>query len=142
VKRRLAGLVAGLLCLGVLAMHASPPAGAHALLTESTPADGATVDEAPKEVLLTFTEALDPLLTVVHVLDASGARVEGGRTEIPGLPTRARVPLGPLPQGTYTVTWRTTSTADGHTTVTPTPLAAASDRSASDSPTTACFVIT
>jgi copper transport protein len=117
VKRRIAGLLAGLLCLGVLAVHAGPPAGAHALLTESTPADGATVDEAPREVLLTFTETLDPLLTVVHVLDASGARVEAGRTEIPGLPNRARVPLGPLPQGTYTVTWRTTSTADGHTTV-------------------------
>ena len=117
MKRRLAGLLAGLLCLGVLGAHASPPAGAHALLTESTPADGATVDEAPKEVLLTFTESLDPLLTVVHVLDASGARVEAGRTEIPGLPNRARVPLGALPQGTYTVTWRTTSTADGHTTV-------------------------
>lgn len=95
----------------------SSPAGAHALLTESSPADGSTLDKAPSEVLLTFTESLDPLLTVVHVLDASGARVEAGRTEIPGLPTRARVPVGPLPQGTYTVTWRTTSTADGHTTV-------------------------
>lgn len=109
--------MAGLLCLGAYAIHAAPPAGAHALLTESSPADGATVDQSPSEVLLTFTESLDPLLTVVHVLDASGARVEGGRTEIPGLPTRARVPLGPLAQGTYTVTWRTTSTADGHTTV-------------------------
>lgn len=117
MKRRLAGLLAGLLSLGAHAVFASPPAGAHALLTESSPADGATVDKAPSEVLLTFTESLDPLLTVVHVLDASGTRVEAGRTEIPGLPTRARVPLGPLAQGTYTVTWRTTSTADGHTTV-------------------------
>lgn len=33
-------------------------------------------------MLLTFTEPLDPVLTVVHVLDASGARVEVGRTEI------------------------------------------------------------
>ena len=34
------------------------------------------------------------------------------------------------------------STAAGQTTVTPTPLAAASERSASESPTTACFVMT
>ncbi len=117
MKRRFVGLLAGLLCLGVYAIGVSPPAGAHALLTESSPADGATVDEAPREVLLTFTEQLDPLLTVVHVLDSSGARVEAGRTEIAGQPNTARVPLGTLPQGTYTVTWRTTSTADGHTTV-------------------------
>ncbi|MDQ3897724.1 MAG: copper resistance protein CopC, partial [Actinomycetota bacterium] len=117
MTRRFVGLLAGLLLLGVCAVHTAPPARAHALLTDSTPADGATVDQAPSEVVLTFTEALDPLLTVVHVLDASGARVEVGKTEIPGLPTKARVALGPLPKGTYTVTWRTTSTADGHTTV-------------------------
>lgn len=117
MTRRLAGFVAGLIVLGAFAVGAGPPAGAHALLTESTPADGATVDKAPTEVTLTFTEALDPLLTVIHVLDASGNRVEVGRTEIPGLPNKARVPLGPLAQGTYTITWRTTSTADGHTTV-------------------------
>lgn len=117
MKRRVAGLLAGLVFLGLYGTLASLPAEAHALLTESSPADGATVDKAPSEVLLTFTESLDPLLTVVHVLDASGARVEVGRTEIPGLPTRARVPLPPLPEGTYTVTWRTTSMTDGHTTV-------------------------
>jgi len=76
VTRRVAGLLAGVLCAGVLAVLTGPPAGAHALLTESSPADGDTLDKAPTEVLLTFTEALDPNLTVIHVLDASGARVE------------------------------------------------------------------
>lgn len=117
VKARLACGFAIVLALTIAGVAAGGPAGAHALLAESKPADGATVQESPTEVLLTFTEALDPLLTVVHVLDASGARVELGKVEIPGLPTRARVALGPLPQGVYTVTWRTTSTADGHTTV-------------------------
>lgn len=115
VRRGLA-LLAGLMLLGLSGILASPPAQAHALLAASSPADGATVDKSPSEVLLTFTEPLDPVLTVVHVLDASGARVEVGRTEIPGLPTRARVPLPRLPDGTYTVTWRTTSMRDGHTT--------------------------
>jgi copper transport protein len=108
VRRRCAGLIAGLLCLGAYALHFAPSAGAHALLAESAPADGTTVDKAPPEVVLTFTESLDPLLTVIHVLDSSGNRVEIGRTEVPGLPTKARVPLGPLPEGTYTITWRTT----------------------------------
>ncbi len=117
MKGRVIGALALLLVLGVSAVGTGGPANAHALLAESKPADGATVDEAPKEVLLTFTEALDPSLTVVHVLDASGARFELGKAEVPGIPTRARVALAPLVKGVYTVTWRTTSTADGHTTV-------------------------
>lgn len=114
---RLAGLIASIVLLGVWLLGSSTPAGAHALLAESTPADGATVEQSPGEVALVFTEALDPLLTVVHVLDSAGNRVESGKAEVPGAPNRARVPIGPLSKGPYTVTWRTTSTSDGHTTV-------------------------
>jgi copper transport protein len=110
-------VLAGVLLLGLYGIAASPQAVAHALLVDSTPADGASVDQAPSDVRLVFTEAVDPALTVVHVLDGSGARVEAGKAEVPGAPTIAYVSLGALPQGTYTVTWRTTSSADGHTTV-------------------------
>src|SRR5439155_19576474 len=79
MTRRLAGFLAGVLLGGVYVLGLSIPAGAHALLAESTPADGATVADPPIEVLLTFTEAPDPVLAVVHVLDASGQRVESGK---------------------------------------------------------------
>ena len=95
-----------------------PPvaAGAHALLLGSIPADGETVDRAPPQVLLTFTEAPDPKLSTVHVLDASGRQVEtGGAGPVPGQATQLGVPLGTLDRGVYTVTWRTTSADDGHT---------------------------
>lgn len=116
---RLAGLVG---CAGVLAVCLSwalgGPVGAHALLAASSPADGSSVERAPSEVLLTFTEAPDPGLTAIRVLDATGARVDTGRTEaVAGQPTKVRVPLGEIARGTYTVTWRTTSTSDGHTTI-------------------------
>jgi copper transport protein len=119
MRRRVAGLVAGVLLLGMCATWASAPqAGAHALLAASVPPDGASLERPPTEVLLTFTEVPDPRLAVVHVLDAAGARVEGGRPEtVAGQPMQVRVPLGALAQGTYTVTWRTTSAVDGHTTV-------------------------
>jgi len=117
LKRCLAGALAGVLLVGVYLVGASDPAGAHALLAESSPADGATVADPPTEVVLTFTEAPDPALAVIHVLDASGQRVETGKAEIPGVPTKVRVPLPQLPKGTYTVTWRMTSASDGHTTV-------------------------
>ena len=93
------------------------PAHAHALLTEAVPADGATVEASPTETILTFTETPDPKLSVVRVLEASGEQVEAGRTEpVPGHPTQLRAALRPLPQGTYTVSWRVTSIVDGHTT--------------------------
>jgi copper transport protein len=111
-------LLAGVLLFVVSMAWSSAPARAHALLAESTPADGDSMDEPPKEVLLTFTEAPDPELTTVRLLDASGTQLEAGKVEmVPGQPAKFRVPLGTLAQGAYTLTWRTTSPVDGHTTV-------------------------
>lgn len=115
--RRLATLVAAVL-VTVLALAASAaPASAHALLSSSTPADGASVDTPPTEVRLTFTETPDQALAVVHVLDASGKQVEADKVRsVPGEPYQLRVALNPLDKGTYTLTWRMTSSVDGHTT--------------------------
>jgi copper transport protein len=96
---------------------ASGPAGAHALLRASEPADGSSVDRAPRQVTLTFTERPEPRLSVVHVLDADARQVEAGvATAVAGNPLQLRVPLGDLPDGTYTVAWRTVSRDDGHVT--------------------------
>lgn len=117
VSRRLLRLLAGGLLVVLSTAWASAPAQAHGLLAASDPADGATVERAPTEVLLTFTETPDPTLATVQVIDASGARVDAGKAElVPGQPARLRVPVANLLQGAYTVTWRMTSSADGHTT--------------------------
>ena len=91
------------------------PAFGHALLASSDPAANANLAKAPPSITLTFTEPPDPGLSSVHVLDASGA----SRTTGPAVPVAAgsksmRVPLGPLPDGVYTVAWRTVSAIDGH----------------------------
>jgi copper transport protein len=92
-------------------------AGAHALLRASDPADGASVDQPPRQVTLTFTERPEPRLSVVHVLDADARQVEvGAAAPVAGNPLQLRVPLGDLPDGTYTVAWRTVSRDDGHVT--------------------------
>src|SRR5947209_1027696 len=100
------------------AVWACPAADAHALLASSDPADGASVDAPPSQILLTFTEAPDPALAVVRILDAQGRAVDAGKPDaVPGAPTQLRVPVSRLAQGnTYTLTWRATSAADGHTT--------------------------
>jgi copper transport protein len=92
-------------------------AGAHALLRSSDPAAGASLAQPPRALLLTFTEAPDPALSSVRVLDAGGRAVEAGRAgAVPGRPLELRAPVDRLADGTYTVSWRTVSRVDGHVT--------------------------
>jgi copper transport protein len=105
------------LLAGLWLLASGPAAGAHALLRSSDPADGASVDRAPRQVSLTFTERPEPRLSTVHVLDADGQQVQAGPAgPVAGQPLQLRVPLGALADGTYTVTWRTVSRDDGHVT--------------------------
>ncbi|HLJ61880.1 MAG TPA: copper resistance protein CopC [bacterium] len=90
---------------------------AHALLRQSDPAGGAVLQHAPTAVTLAFTEQPEPTLSIVHVLDSTGRRVERSPARaVPGHAAELVIPLGPLPQGVYTVTWRTVSAVDGHVT--------------------------
>lgn len=107
------------LVLAALAILASLvlPAGvtAHALLRSSVPAPGATLGRSPEVVALTFTEAPDVRLTSVRVLDAGGTdHVTGQPAADPSEPDTVTVPLGELPDGVFTVSWRTVSSVDGH----------------------------
>ncbi len=91
-------------------------ASAHALLSSSDPAVGANLLTAPTAVTLTFTEAPDPRLSSIKVLDAAGASVTAGPAQaVAGAENALRVALKALPKGIYTVSWRTVSSVDGHT---------------------------
>ncbi|MDE3193753.1 MAG: copper resistance protein CopC/CopD [Chloroflexota bacterium] len=65
---------------------------------------------------IVFGETPDPKLSQVTVIDSSGSRVDAGSTAVvPGHPLELTLPLRPrLPNGVYTVRWRTVSTVDGH----------------------------
>jgi copper transport protein len=98
-----------------LAWIATGAVDAHALLVSASPAPNTAVATSPTSLTLTFTESPDPKLSIVHVLDSSGAeRSVGGVTTIPGKPDELMVPVTPLPEGVYTVSWRTVSSVDGH----------------------------
>ena len=88
---------------------------AHSLLQSSDPAAGSTVAMAPSAVSLTFGEAPDPKLSSVKVLDAGSNTVSSGpAVAVPGSPNELRVPVESIPDGVYTVAWRTVSAVDGH----------------------------
>jgi copper transport protein len=109
------GLAASLAGLWLVA--AGAPAGAHALLRESDPAGGSSLDQAPRRVVLAFTERPELGLSSIRVLDTGGRQVERGEAAlVAGAPLRLAVALGDLPDGTYTVSWRVVSKDDGHVT--------------------------
>jgi copper transport protein len=105
------------LLAGLVLLLAAPAASAHAVLRSSDPPGGASLAKAPAKVTLTFTEPPDLTLSTVHVLDSTGRAVESGKARgVPGEPLALEVPLGQIPNGAYTVSWRTVSRADGHLT--------------------------
>ena len=89
---------------------------AHAFLEHASPAVGSSVPAAPAVVTIWFTQQLEPAFTTATVTDKSGTDVDSGPAEVDAKdPTELRVPLKPLPAGTYTVTWHALS-VDTHTT--------------------------
>ncbi len=100
----------------VLAAILLPAAAhAHAFLDHASPKVGSTVASAPRELLLWFTEKLEPAFSTVEVRNAQGAVVSSKAQVAPGDGTELRVPLKALPPGTYSVSWRVLS-VDTHRT--------------------------
>jgi methionine-rich copper-binding protein CopC len=104
---RLTLLLAPLLVLGAAQAYA------HAFLDHASPLVGSTVRTAPREVVLWFTETIEPAFSRVTVQNASGARVDRGSVRASG--NQLRVSLGTLGPGTYRVVWRVVS-VDTHAT--------------------------
>ncbi len=99
----------------VLSVTMAPTASAHADLQVSTPEDGESLQIAPEEIRLTFSEELFEELVEISILDADGdlySTIEVEQTPPPGTdvifpwPTQA-------PPGEYSIAYRVVS-ADGH----------------------------
>ena len=109
-----AGLALALAVLALVAF-AVPAASAHALLLSADPAPNSAAATAPAAVTLTFTEAPDPKLSSIRVLDSGGApHTVGPLLALAGRSGELSVAVGPLVDGVYTVAWRTVSALDGH----------------------------
>ncbi|MCS5506161.1 copper resistance protein CopC [Curtobacterium flaccumfaciens] len=96
-----------------LVLIGTTPASAHAALTSSDPADGATVAADLERVNLTFSEA--PLAGLeaglrVEVRDDGGTDESSGAVTVEGATMSKAVSLSP---GPHTVVWRYVS-PDGH----------------------------
>lgn len=104
-----------LLLAAVLGLGTAAGAQAHANLVRAEPAIGSTVERAPEELVLGFSEPVDPGFTAVRLIDSQGReRLPGPGRPDPQDPQLWRLPLGDLPAGSYTAIWRNRSTVDGH----------------------------
>ncbi|QDY06785.1 copper resistance protein CopC [Micromonospora sp. HM134] len=114
-RRRLArlGAAAGLLVtLVALLLAPAGPAGAHAVLSSSSPVASSVVPSAPSEVVLTFSESVRKVPDKVRVIAPDGSRADRGEPRFEGSVVTIGVdPAGP--QGTYLVSYRVIS-ADSH----------------------------
>jgi hypothetical protein len=88
------------------------PVAAHAELVSSSPADGATLTSTPGEIVLTYSEALDPSKSSIALHGADGAEIARGGVD-PDNDTVMRMTPPELNESAYEI--RSTAAAlDGH----------------------------
>jgi copper transport protein len=104
---------AALVVLAALGVLQPQPASAHAELVGTEPADHASLDEQPSEVVLTFTEEVTALPGAIRVFDAAGERVDEGSVIGAEGSTELSTPLvSGLGNGAYVVSWSVVSLDD------------------------------
>ncbi len=109
-------LGAVLLLALALVLAGAWPAAAHAGFVASDPADGATLEAAPRTVTIELTETPDLELSTIRVFDAGGAEIPIGNPGAVGEHGLAVALPSDLGDGVYTVAWKVVSTEDGHAT--------------------------
>lgn len=114
MTRSLPGRVAAALIALTLLVAAPRALEAHARLTASTPATGATLDTSPKTIRLTFSEAPTLAFSGMELAGPGGAVALGPLA----IDSASKLTLvasvnATLAPGTYTVTWHAAA-ADGH----------------------------
>ncbi len=95
--------------LGAIALPAA--AFAHAHLKSAVPAANSTVQAAPSEIAIDFTEDLEGKFSRIEVKNQAGERVDQGDSHLAtGDAKHLVVSLKPLAPGHYRVLWHATST--------------------------------
>jgi copper resistance protein C len=88
-------------------------AEAHAFLDHAAPPVNGTVQTAPQQLTLWFTQNLEPAFSTVQVTGPNGDRIDQGKPQISG--NTMRVEIKAAGPGTYQVHWHALS-VDTHTT--------------------------
>ncbi|GED08314.1 copper resistance CopC/CopD family protein [Cellulosimicrobium cellulans] len=105
--RRVVAVVVGAAAAVLLAILASGPAAAHAVLVGTDPRDGTVLDAPPDALTITFNEPVQVVAGGTTVLAADGSPVD---VEVAAVDDALVVtPATTLDDGTYVVSWRVVS---------------------------------
>lgn len=118
VSSRIAATRTGIAALLFIAFGLAipaPPVSAHSLVERSEPPANRLLLRPPSEIVLVFSEPVDPRRTEIRVLDQEGRRIDRGDFRFSADRRQARLPVTLPGPGIYTVTWTTLSTIDLHT---------------------------
>ncbi len=96
----------------LLVLGLQSPAQAHAVLTKTSPAANSVVQQAPSEIVLTFSESITPVNDKIRVIGPDGKRADNGKISAAGAELRIGM-NAEQPRGTYLVSFRVIS-ADSH----------------------------
>lgn len=111
-------LVAAFALATSLALTTNRSTSAHAMLVSAEPAPNSTIGASPKQIKLTFSEALQDVGHAVTLLDEKKNKVEIGKPMLDPQDKSKKTLVAQVPTelavGKYTVEWKTLST-DGHT---------------------------
>ncbi len=91
----------------------SGTASAHASLESTDPTANSLLDASPTEVVLTFSERVNPLDDSIQVVAGDGTPVDIGSIRQDGGKSTLAADVPTLPDGTYVVAWKAIS-ADSH----------------------------
>jgi LPXTG-motif cell wall-anchored protein len=101
----------------VLAFSTTQRVSAHAEFKSAVPAPDTTIATAPAQVMIVFTEELEPQGNTITVKNAAGTQVDNGDTQLDKSDANRMTMIvslkAGLPNGVYTVTWENNG-ADGH----------------------------
>ncbi|MDT4931193.1 MAG: copper transport protein [Pseudonocardiales bacterium] len=126
VAKRAARLIlfAVAMAFGLIVLGPAAPAGAHAFLSDSNPADGAVLTSAPADLRLQFSESVVLEATRIDIVDSLGRHhsptalhlVRSGPADSTEEPAQVIADLPRLGQSAYRVSWQTLSSDDLHRT--------------------------
>lgn len=85
---------------------------AHAELESASPADGAVLSAPPEEIVLTFTEALDPVKSHMELIGPAGTQVASGVAD-PDNEAAMRIDPPELAPGAYEIRSTAVAAHDG-----------------------------
>ena len=112
-RRRIRNGAVGALAIAITLLGVAEHAAAHALLVEAIPAEAATLDTSPPQLVLRFNSRIEHKLSRATLSLGEGGEPRALTVDAGAAPDRFVAPLPPLAPGSNVVDWQVLS-VDGH----------------------------